>query len=730
MPQLDGILERITFQSESNGYTVAQLRPTGKRHTVTIVGKLLGVQPGEQLTLEGEWHNHPTHGLQFSVVRYRTRLPATIDGIRRYLGSGLIKGVGPATAKRITETFGKYTLDVLDREPERLQEVPGLGRKKAVLIAAAWREQQRIKDLMLLLQDLGLSASVAVRIYKHYGDEALQVVQHEPYRLADEVDGVGFRTADTIAAGLGIARDDPRRIAAGLRFVLAQATNDGHCFLPRRELIDRTASTLAVTAEQVTSLLDQMLTEHQLWSDPVAVYPDLDQQPIYLPPLAFAEIGVANAIQRLLQRQTAMAARYATSRWEQVFTYLAERRGLNLSAQQRAAVQAALTQPITLLTGGPGTGKTTSLRALTLLLRARGYRPLLAAPTGRAARRLSEATGSEARTIHRLLEYSADGSFRRNADNPLDCDLLVVDEASMLDIVLANQLLKAIPAGAHLLMVGDADQLPSVGPGRVLGDLIESGIVPRIHLDAIFRQAAGSGIAANAHRINQGLLPAWGHHEDFYFFAAATPEQCAALTIELVTERIPRRFGFDPRRDIQVLSPTHKGVAGVAALNTALQAALNPPRPGIAEYHSGATIFRVGDRVIQQRNDYDRDVYNGDVGEVIAVNGAEQTIIVRFEDGRAVRYSGLDLDDLALAYALSVHKSQGSEYPVVVLPLLLQHQPLLQRNLLYTAVTRARQLVVIVGDRRAVAAAVAAADVERRYTGLIARLRDLGSARG
>ncbi|MCS6888415.1 MAG: ATP-dependent RecD-like DNA helicase [Chloroflexus sp.] len=723
MPQLDGILERITFQSESDGYTVAQLRPTGKRHTVTIVGKLLGVQPGEQLILEGEWRDHPTHGRQFSVQRYHSRLPATIDGIRRYLGSGLIKGVGPATAKRITETFGKYTLDVLEREPERLREVPGLGRKKAELIAEAWRAQQRIKDLMLLLQDLGLPTGVAVRIYKHYGDDALRVVQQEPYRLADEVDGVGFRTADAIAAGLGIARDDPCRIAAGLRFALGQASDDGHCYLPRRELVERAASLLTVTAEQVQAVLAELLAAGQLWRDAIVTAATPEQQPIYLPPLAFAEIGVANAIRRSLAQRSALAAHYAPSRWELVFAHLAERRGIDLSPQQRDAVRTALTSPVMLLTGGPGTGKTTSLRALVLLLRARGYRPLLAAPTGRAARRLSEATGIEARTIHRLLEYGPDGSFRRNAENPLDCDLLVIDEASMLDIVLANQLLKATPPGAHLVIVGDADQLPSVGPGRVLGDLIESGIVPRVHLDAIFRQAAGSGIAANARRINEGLLPVWGGHDDFYFFAAETPERCAELTVELVVERIPRRFGYDPRRDIQVLSPTHKGIAGVAALNAALQAALNPPRPGVAEYRSGATIFRVGDRVIQQRNDYDRDVYNGDTGEVIAINAEEQTVVVRFEDGRAIRYSGLDLDDLALAYALSVHKSQGSEYPVVVLPLLMQHQPLLQRNLLYTAVTRARRLVVIIGDRRAIAAAVAAAEVERRYTGLGVRLQ-------
>ncbi len=724
MPQLDGILERITFQSESNGYTVAQLRPAGKRHTVTIVGNLLGVQPGEQLILEGEWHDHPTHGRQFRVQRYHSRLPATIDGIRRYLGSGLIKGVGPATAKRITETFGKYTLDVLDREPERLCEVPRLGRKKAMLIAEAWQAQQRIKDLMLLLQDLALPTGVAVRIYKHYGDDALRIVQHEPYRLADEVDGVGFRTADAIAAGLGIARDDPRRVAAGLRFALGQASNDGHCYLPRQALISRAAALLAVATAQVQAVLDSMLAANQLWCDHVVTAAEPDQQPVYLPPLAFAEIGVANAIGRLLAQRSALAAHYAPSRWELVFAHLAERRGIDLSPQQRDAVRTALTGPVMLLTGGPGTGKTTSLRALVLLLRARGYRPLLAAPTGRAARRLSEATGIEARTIHRLLEYSPDGSFRRNAEYPLDCDLLVIDEASMLDVVLANQLLRATPPSAHLVIVGDADQLPSVGPGRVLGDLIESGIVPRVHLDAIFRQAAGSGIAANARRINEGVLPVWGGHDDFYFFAADTPERCAELTVELVIERIPRRFGFDPRRDIQVLSPTHRGAAGVAALNAALQVALNPPRPGVAEYRSGATVFRVGDRVIQQRNDYDRDVYNGDTGEVIAIDSEKQMIMVRFEDGRTIRYSGFDLEDLTLAYALSVHKSQGSEYPVVVIPLLLHHQPLLQRNLLYTAVTRARRLVVIVGDRRAVAAAVTAAEVERRYTGLSVRLRE------
>jgi exodeoxyribonuclease V alpha subunit len=755
---LEGTLERITFHSGDDGYTVARLMPRDKGYVVTVVGKLLGVQVGETLALEGRWVDHSAHGRQFEITSFRTLMPATVDGIRRYLGSGLIKGVGPVMAKRIADTFGKYTLDVIEREPDRLVEVPGLGRKRVELIKAAWREQQKIKELMLTLQELGLSPGIAVRIYKQYADEALQIVRREPYRLADEVYGIGFLTADRIAQGLGIAHDDPQRIGAGLRFTLSEASNDGHCFLPEPELIARATGLLQVEAEQAEAALHNPLVAGDIeigdwrlgdWrlavSEGDTVQPSEElpkafpsnlqppisnlQAPIYLAPFAHAEVGVAAGLERLLRAPSVIAPFYRAARWEHVFAHLAERDGVPLTGRQQDAVRMALTSKVSILTGGPGTGKTLTTRTIIRLLNARGYRACLASPTGRAAKRLSEATGAEAKTIHRLLEFSPQGGmhFKRNADRPLECDLLIVDEVSMLDVLLANHLLKAVPPTAHLLLVGDADQLPSVGPGRVLRDLIESGAVPSVHLDAIFRQQEGSDIIANAHRINSGEPPlfAGGAGGDFFFFAAPQPDRCAELAVELVAERIPRRFGFDPLRDIQVLSPTHRGPAGVANLNALLQAALNPPRAGGAEKHYGSNLFRIGDRVMQMRNNYDLDVYNGDIGVVVAIDAAEQLLTVRYDE-RDVPYDFAILDELTLAYAISVHKSQGAEYPVVVVPLLMQHFNMLQRNLLYTGVTRARQLVVLVGDRRAIIRAVENNQVVERYTGLRQRLRAEG----
>ncbi|NNJ10446.1 ATP-dependent RecD-like DNA helicase [Chloroflexales bacterium ZM16-3] len=724
---LEGTLERITFQSDDDGYLVARLTPSGKGYLVTIVGKLIGVRPGETLSLEGEWQEHREHGRQFQVSGYRTLMPATIDGMRRYLGSGLIKGVGPSTAKKITETFGKYTLDVLDREPDRLVEVPGLGRRKVEVIKAVWRSQQQIKEVMLFLQDLSLPTGLAVRIYKQYGDAAMAVVRDTPYRLSDEVYGIGFLTADKIAAGLGVAPDDPQRIGAGLRHTLGQATDDGHCYLPAGELTRRATDILDITEDLAAEGLQLQIADCRLQVDGEPGSPSTCnlQSAIYLPPLAMAETGVAAAIIRQARAPSAIAGFYAQARWDHVFAHLSERREISLSPRQQDAVRMALTSKVSVLTGGPGTGKTMTLRAVTVLLAARGYRCLLASPTGRAAKRLTEATGAPACTIHRLLEYApgAGGQFRRNAEWPLECDLLVIDEVSMLDVLLANHLLKALPPQAHLLLVGDADQLPSVGPGRVLRDLLDSGAVPSVHLHEIFRQAAGSGIAESARRINLGEPPEFSGHSDFFFFAAAEPERCAQMVVELVAERIPRRFGLDPRRDIQVLSPTHKGPAGVIQLNKLLQQVLNPEAPGKIEKRFGMNLFRTGDRVIQQRNNYDLDVYNGDVGVVAAIDHGEEQLHVQFDDGRTVPYDFAILDELALAYALSVHKSQGGEYSAIVLPMLMQHYAMLQRNLLYTAVTRARQLAVIAGDRRAVARAVANHEVQDRYSGLAGRLR-------
>lgn len=717
MPQIEGVLERITYQSPENGYTVARLTLQDKGYLITIVGNLAGISPGETLAIEGEWVEHREHGRQFEVHSFRTLMPATIDGIRRYLGSGLIKGIGPATAKRITETFGKYTIDVLDHAPQRLIEVPSLGRKKVEQIRQAWQAQQRIKEVMLVLQELGLTPGLAVRIYKHYGDDALEMVRNAPYRLADEVYGIGFLTADRIARGLGVAVDDPQRIGAGLRYALSQATEEGHCYLPAEELVTKASELLEIPPDHA----DAVLNDPNIMREVVFGA----QQQIYLAPLAYAEQGVASTLARLARATSPMLRFYRDANWSRVFAYLAERRDVNLTDRQQAAVRMALTQKVSVLTGGPGTGKTTCLHTLVTLLQARGYQPALASPTGRAAKRLSETTGLAAKTIHRLLEYSPQGGphFKRNADHPLECDLLVIDEVSMLDIVLANQLLKAVPPEAHLLLVGDADQLPSVGPGRVLRDLIESGAVPSVHLDTIFRQAEGSGIALNAQLINEGALPQLEGLDDFFFFGAADAERCAALTVELVLERIPRRFGFDPRRDIQVLSPMHRGAAGVASLNQQLQTSLNPAQPGRHEKHYGSTLFRVGDRVMQQRNNYDLDVYNGDIGTIEAISHDEELLTLRLDDQRSVEYEFDQLDELSHAYALSIHKSQGGEYPVVVVPLMMQHYALLQRNLLYTAITRARKLVVLVGDRRAVARAVENNQVVERYSGLRERLQ-------
>ena len=740
MSTLEGTLERITFHSEADGYTVARLIPRGKTYLVTVVGKLLGVKVGETLELEGRWVDHAQHGRQFEVAAFRTVLPATVEGIRRYLGSGLIKGIGPVTARRIAETFGKYTLEVIDHQPERLNEVPGLGPKRVALITQAWREQQQIKEIMIFLQELGLTPGLAVRIYKQYRESSLSVVRMQPYRLADEVYGIGFLTADRIAQAQGVALDDPQRIGAGLRYTLSKAADDGHCYLPAAELITRAAALLGVEVAQAEAALHNPLVAGEIEIMPLSTMQRplqaalhaaplptaVDPSPaVYLTPFARAEQGIAADIARLQHAASLIAPFYRRANWGRVFAHLTARHNISLTAQQQAAVRMALTSTVSVLTGGPGTGKTTTLRTVMTLLQARGYRAALCSPTGRAARRLAETTGAEARTIHRLLEFSPQNGphFKRNADHPLECDLLIVDEVSMLDVLLANHLLKAVPSGAHVLLVGDTDQLPSVGPGRVLRDLLESMVVPSVHLDTIFRQAEGSGIITNAHRINHGELPHYRGLRDFFFFSAAEPERCAALTVDLVAERIPRRFGFDPHHDIQVLTPTHRGPAGVATLNSLLQEALNPARPGCSAKSFGAVTFRVGDRVLQLRNNYDLDVYNGDIGVVTAIDLVEQLLHVQFESERMVAYDFGLLDELTLAYAISIHKSQGGEYPAVVVPLLMQHYTLLQRNLLYTAVTRARELVVLVGDRKAIAIAVGNNNVQQRYSGLVSRLR-------
>lgn len=781
--RLRGVVERITFQNEENGYTVAKMTPERAprelphwQKEVTLIGNMVGLSIGESVEVEGSWTVHPEYGRQLNVERMRSVLPATVAGIEKYLGSGLIEGVGPVTAKRIVDHFGVDTLNVIDNEPERLRTVPGVGRKRVEMVIQAWAEQRTIKEVMIFLQGHGVSTSLATRIFKRYGDDAITIVQENPYRLSQDIFGIGFASADTIARALGIEPDSVKRIAAGLEHILESAANEGHVYLPAAELIDRAVQLLSISRELAAHGLHHLRSADRVritadaggdapsltWQVTDIFGPDSDPQTflaeershygqpapdelaellerphaVYLTPLFYSELGVTNQILRLLsQGESTLQA--LTLDWDAHFETLERETQFRLAPQQREAVETTFARRITILTGGPGTGKTTTVRTILQTCRQARLGVVLTAPTGRAAKRLGETTGAEAKTIHRLLEFQPGQGmrFKRSEESPLAADLIIVDEASMLDQALTHHLLKAVPAGAHLLLVGDIDQLPSVGAGNVLEDIIAAidgstidgdertlAGAAVVRLQTIFRQAEDSFIIQNAHLINQGERPIIRNDsaQDFFFFRTQSPERAAELTVELVKARIPRRFGFRPEQ-IQVLSPMHRGVVGVGALNEALQQALNPAREHRAERAVGNRIYRVGDRVMQIRNNYDKEVFNGDMGYIRGVHTADQKIEVEI-DGRIIPYSFLELDELTHAYAISVHKSQGSEYPAVVLPLLTSHYMMLQRNLLYTAVTRARELVVLVGQERAVALAVANNEVARRYTGLTARL--------
>jgi len=733
---LVGTLERLTFQNEENGYTVAKLVPKEKSYEVTVVGPLTGVNVGESVRLRGYWTTHPKYGRQFEVRAYTVQLPATVEGIRKYLGSGLIKGIGPVNAGRIVDYYGLKTLDVIEENPHQLREVPGIGKKRASQIARAWEEQKHIKEIMLFLQSHDISTSLAVKIYKQYTDEAIAIVRNDPYRLAKDIFGIGFKMADKIARQMGFAVDAPERIRAGLRYVLGTFSDDGHCFATREQLIVAASDLLQVTREGCEAQLDALLRIEELIAD-VSVSQSLPNDlpgsgsetgigdAVYLPPFFYAEKGVANKLRQLLSGPRDRLGDFRSVDWERAFAWLHERNPIHLAGQQRAAVQMALTEKVSILTGGPGTGKTTVTRGIIELLQARRHTVLLAAPTGRAAKRLAETTGLAAKTIHRLLEFKPSEGFKflRDQKNPLDTDLIIVDETSMVDILLMNHLLKAVEAGSHLLLVGDVDQLPSVGPGNVLRDLIDSAVIPVTRLDTIFRQAEDSFIIVNAHRINRGEMPLFGKGaRDFFLFRESNPERAADLILDIVARRIPETFGYDAENDIQVLSPMHRGAVGVSALNQRLQTCLNPPDARKPESTHGSRVFRVGDRVMQIRNDYDRQVFNGDMGHVVTLDLEEHTLTVDFE-GVFVGYEFTQLDELIHAYAVSIHKAQGSEFSVVVVPVMTQHYMLLQRNLLYTGVTRARELVVLVGDRRAIAIAVRNDKIAQRNTRLAERLQ-------
>jgi len=731
--KLSGSVERITFYNAENGYTVLRLRPEVSRGQripglsydglTTVVGNLPELSPGEHVRLQGLWDTHPKHGTQFKAEVCEQSLPASLAGMESYLGSGMIKGIGPKMAERIVGHFKEETFEIIEGAPERLHEVPGIGMDRAGKITAAWQEQKQVKEIMVFLHGHGVSTNLAVKIYKTYGEASLETVQKNPYQLERDIYGVGFKTADRIAQALGLPPEHPARIEAGIVFALNELINDGNVYAPREMLSGRAIELLGVAPDLIPPGLERLAQEDRIRPELVP----LDPQPgangpgisesralyaadpvIYLTPLYFGEKGVS-------ERLKALAG--APKRLVQS-SFLAE----NLSDGQRAAVQMALENPVSVLTGGPGTGKTTCLKALINALQAQGASVALASPTGRAAKRLAEATGYPARTIHRLLEPSPTFGFKRNEEDPLDIDYLVVDEASMLDLLLTNHLLKAIRPGSQVLFVGDVDQLPSVGAGDVLRDLIASGVVPVARLMTIFRQAAGSQIITNAHLINQGKLPVIDKDSrDFFLFAAEDAEAAANWVVDVVAERIPAKFGLDALRDIQVLTPIYRGAVGVSALNERLQTRLNPASDKKAERRLFGVTYRAGDKVMQTVNNYDKDVFNGDIGFIHSLDAIEHTLTADF-DGRLVSYDWNEVDELSLAYAISVHKAQGSEFPAVVLPLVPAHYLMLQRNLLYTAVTRARSLCVLVGSRKAISMAVRNNKVAQRFSALEWRL--------
>ncbi len=711
-------MARITYVSEESQYVVARLDVSGKPEPVTIVGTMVSLTPGETLRLHGRWSHHPKYGEQFQVERYESVVPATIAGIQRYLGSGMIKGIGPIFAKRMVEAFGAETLKVIEEIPGRLAEVDGIGPIRQQRITTAWAEQREIREVMLFLQGHGVSPAYAVKIFKAYGEAAIATVRENPYRLAQDIRGIGFKTADKIARELGIPADSPLRAAAGILHTLNELTDEGHVYVPEAELLRAAEETLEIPSVLLPDALAKLAADEAVVVEPLPA-----GRAVYLTALHVSETQLARRVADLLRAPRAVPPLDMTN----ALAWVEKKTGLALTEEQCQAVRLAFQEKLLIITGGPGTGKTTILKAIIRILEAKKLRMHLASPTGRAAKRLAEITGHEATTLHRLLEWNPrEGGFQRNARHPLETDVVVVDEASMIDVLLAHHLLQAIPLTATLLLVGDADQLPSVGPGTVLQDLLRFPDIPAIRLTTIFRQAAESRIVSNAHRVNRGEFPdltnaGTGQAQDFYFLSEEDPEKLQQLIVDLALRRLPARYGLDPRADIQILTPMHRGPIGAGQLNTTLQAALNPSRNGESELLRGGRIFRIGDRVLQLRNNYDKGVYNGDLGRITAIDPAEQALMVQVDE-REISYDYSDADELTLAYAMTVHKSQGSEYPAVILPMHTTHYPMLQRNLLYTAITRAKKLLVIVGTKKAIAIATRNDAIRRRYSGLADRL--------
>jgi exodeoxyribonuclease V alpha subunit len=707
---LAGLVERVTFHNEENGFAVLRVKARGKRDLVTVIGHAAVISAGEFIQASGAWNNDRQHGLQFRARFLKAMPPTTAEGIEKYLGSGMIRGIGPVYARKLVRAFGDKVFDIIEASPERLREVTGIGPKRAEGIIAGWAEQRVIREIMIFLHANGVGTSRAVRIYKTYHNDAVQLISEDPYRLARDIRGIGFRTADAVAMKLGIEKTAMIRAQAGISYALTEALNDGHCGLPRDALIPLAVKLLDIPESIVLEALTRELDGDAVIADTVEGRPC-----IFLSGLYRAEQSVVSRLTSLLRGAHPWPAIDPTI----AISWVEQKTGLTLAQSQKTAIGVALTSKVMVITGGPGVGKTTLVNAILKILAAKHVNILLCAPTGRAAKRMVETTGREAKTIHRLLEVDPkNGTFKRNEDNTLNCDLLVIDETSMVDVLLMNALLKAVPDNAAVIFVGDVDQLPPVGPGQALADIIASKAVPVVHLTEVFRQAAESQIIQSAHRINHGKLPELTRpatDTDFYFVPADTPDIAVPRLVEIVRERIPRRFGVDAVRDIQILCPMNRGGAGARSLNIELQKALNSHgEPRVEKF---GTTFAVGDKVMQIENDYDKEVYNGDVGFIEHIDLETGEMIIGF-DGRTVPYLFGELDQVVLAYATTIHKSQGSEYPVVIIPVLTQHYAMLQRNLLYTGVTRGKRLVILLGQKKAVAMAVKNTSGRRRWSKL------------